>query len=448
MRYETEKQEKSTVKITMFFDSGEWENAINKAYVATRGHYAVNGFRRGKAPRHIIELNYGKSVFYEDALNSLYTDNFYGILDKEEANFKAVGEPSLSLDNLSDEGVTLSAVVPVQPEIVLGPYTGLTVEKPEYPVTDAQVEAEVNRLLDRNSRLVDVEDGAAENGDTATIDFSGSVDGVKFDGGTAEDYDLVLGSGSFIPGFEEQVVGMRAGESRDISVRFPDDYQAEELKGKDSVFAVTVKKIRRKELPELTDDFIRDAAGADSVEAYRAETREKMEKEAAEKAENELRNNLVKAVADGVTTEIPDAMTESEMDRIVSGVEYRIGTQYGGMKLDDYLGYMGMDRKTFRENYREQAAENVKARLVADAIIKKEGITASDEETEAKIDAMAAEAGVEPDVYRKDVSDSQRQYVAEDIVIEKFYKFLEENNTLAVKTPAEETPAAAETEAE
>ena len=441
MRYETEKQEKSTVKITMHFDGAEWESAVNKAYVATRGRYAVNGFRRGKAPRHIIELNYGKSVFYEDALNSLYSDNFYEILDKEEANFKAVGEPSLNLDDLSEEGVTLSAVVPVQPEIVLGAYTGLTVEKPEYPVTDAQVDAELNRLLDRNARLVDVEDGPAENGDTATIDFSGSVDGVKFDGGTAEDYDLVLGSGSFIPGFEEQVVGMRTGESRDIAVRFPDDYQAEELKGRDSVFAVTVKKLRRKELPELTDDFIRDAAGADSVEAYKAETRARMEKESAEKAESELRNNLVKAVADGVSTEIPDAMIESEMDRIVSSVEYRVGTQYGGMKLDDYLGYMGMDRKTFRENYRPQAGENVKARLVADAIITKEGITATEEETEAKIAEMAAEAGVETETYKKDVSDSQRAYIAEDIVIEKFYKFLEENNTLEAKRPAAEKAA-------
>ncbi len=442
MQYKTEPSEKSTVKIVMTFDKAEWDEANQKAYVRTRGKYAVNGFRKGKAPKHVIELNYGKGVFYEDALTDLYNDHFEQIVEKEKENFTVVGQPQLSVDDIGEEGATLTAVVPVKPEVKLGAYKGIKVKKAEYNVSDGQVDAELSRLQERNSRLVDVEGRAAENGDTATIDFSGSVNGEKFAGGTAENYALVLGSGSFIPGFEEQVVGMNIGESKDINVKFPEDYQAEELKGKDAVFAVTLHKLQHKELPEINDEFIKDAAGSESVEAYKKETREKLEKQANERAEAETENNLVKAVSDNAEVEIPDAMVESEMDSMVGAAEYRLGMQYGGMRLADYLRYMGTDVATFREGYREQAKQNVKSRLVVEAIVKAEGVKAEESEIDAKIEELAKAANKPLEEYKKDVTASQREYIADEVVVNKLFALLKKENILEVAAPAEEEAAA------
>ena len=445
MQYKTEPSEKSTVKITMTFDKAEWDEANQKAYLRTRGRYAVNGFRKGKAPKHVIELNYGKGVFYEDALTDLFNDHYPEAIEKEKDNFTVVGQADLSVEDIGENGAVLVAVAPVKPEVKLGAYKGIKVRKAEYNVKDADVEAELSRLQERNSRLAEVEGRAAENGDTATIDFSGSVDGEKFAGGTAENYDLVLGSGSFIPGFEEQVVGMNVGESKDVNVKFPDDYQAEELKGKDAVFAVTLHKLRRKELPEVNDEFIKDAAGAESVEAYKKETRERLEKQAKERGDAETENNLVKAVTDNAEVEIPDAMIESEMDNMVRSAEYRLGMQYGGMKLADYLRYMGTDVASFREGYREQATQNVKSRLVVEAIVKAEGLKAEESDVDAKIEELAKAAEKTVEEYKKDVTDSQREYLAEDVVINKLLDLLKKENTLEVGA-AEEEKADAEEE--
>ena len=445
MQYKTEPSEKSTVKITMTFDKAEWDEANQKAYLRTRGRYAVNGFRKGKAPKHVIELNYGKGVFYEDALTDLFNDHYPEAIEKEKDNFTVVGQADLSVEDIGENGAVLVAVAPVKPEVKLGAYKGIKVRKAEYNVKDADVEAELSRLQERNSRLAEVEGRAAENGDTATIDFSGSVNGEKFAGGTAENYDLVLGSGSFIPGFEEQVVGMNVGESKDVNVKFPDDYQAEELKGKDAVFAVTLHKLRRKELPEVNDEFIKDAAGAESVEAYKKETRERLEKQAKERGDAETENNLVKAVTDNAEVEIPDAMIESEMDNMVRSAEYRLGMQYGGMKLADYLRYMGTDVASFREGYREQAKENVKSRLVVEAIIKAEGLKAEESDVDEKIEELAKAAEKTVEEYKKDVTDSQREYLAEDVVINKLLDLLKKENTLEVGA-AEEEKADAEEE--
>ena len=445
MQYKTEPSEKSTVRITMTFDKAEWDEANQKAYLRTRGRYAVNGFRKGKAPKHVIELNYGKGVFYEDALTDLFNDHYPEAIEKEKDNFTVVGQADLSVEDIGENGAVLVAVAPVKPEVKLGAYKGIKVRKAEYNVKDADVEAELSRLQERNSRLAEVEGRAAENGDTATIDFSGSVNGEKFAGGTAENYDLVLSSGSFIPGFEEQVVGMNVGESKDVNVKFPDDYQAEELKGKDAVFAVTLHKLRRKELPEVNDEFIKDAAGAESVEAYKKETRERLEKQAKERGDAETENNLVKAVTDNAEVEIPDAMIESEMDNMVRSAEYRLGMQYGGMKLADYLRYMGTDVASFREGYREQAKENVKSRLVVEAIIKAEGLKAEESDVDAKIEELAKAAEKTVEEYKKDVTDSQREYLAEDVVINKLLDLLKKENTLEVGA-AEEEKADAEEE--
>ncbi|HIX46138.1 MAG TPA: trigger factor [Candidatus Borkfalkia faecigallinarum] len=438
MKYEIQPSEKSTIKITITFDKAEWEQANQKAYLQTRGRFTVNGFRKGKAPKHVIELTYGKGVFYEDALNNLFSDHYYDILEKEKDNYTVVGQPELSVEDISDDGAVLAAVAPVKPEVKLGDYKGINITKVEYNVKDADVDAEIERLRQRNSRMVEVTDRAAENGDTATIDFSGSIDGVKFEGGTSENYPLVLGSGSFIPGFEEQVVGMKVGEEKDVNVRFPDDYQAAELKGKDAVFAVKLNKLEKKELPEVNDEFIKDAAGAESVDAYRKETRERLEKQAKEKGDAETENNIVRAIAANAEVEIPDAMIESQIDAMVRNAEYRMGMQYGGLKLADYLKYMGSNMDDFRNGYRAQAGENVKAQLVIDAIVRAENIKAEESEIEAKLEELAKAAGKTLEEYKKDVTDSQREYLANDIVVNKLFDFLKANNNLAV---AEEKPA-------
>ena len=438
MKYDIQPSEKSTIKITITFDKAEWDEANQKAYMQTRGRFAVNGFRKGKAPKHVIELNYGKAVFYEDALNNLYSDHYFDILEKEKDNYTVVGQPELSVEDISENGAVLVAVAPVKPEVKLGDYKGIKIAKAEYTVKDADVDAEIERLRQRNARMVEAADRAAEEGDTATIDFSGSIDGVKFDGGTSENYPLVLGSGSFIPGFEEQVVGMKVGEEKDVNVRFPDDYQAEELKGKDAVFAVKLNKLEKKELPEVNDEFIKDAAGAESVEAYRKETRERLEKQAKEKGDAETENNIVRAVTANAEVEIPDAMIESQIDAMVRNAEYRMGMQYGGLKLADYLKYMGSNMDDFRNGYRAQAGENVKAQLVIDAIVRAENIKAEESEIEAKLEELAKAAGKTLEEYKKDVTDSQREYLANDIVVNKLFDFLKANNDLAV---AEEKPA-------
>ena len=310
------------------------------------------------------------------------------------------------------------------------------------------MEAELSRLQERNSRMVEVTDRPAENGDTVVIDFSGSIDGVKFEGGTAEDHRLTLGSGAFIPGFEEQVVGMQTGEQKDVNVKFPDDYHAEELKGKDAVFAVTVKKIEKKELPAIDDEFIKDAAGAESVDAYKKETREKLEKQAKEKGDAETENNIVRAIAARAEVEIPDAMIESQMDNMVQNAAYRLGMQYGGLKLEDYLKYMGSNMQDFREGYRAQAQDTVKAQLVIDKIVRTENLKAEDSEVEAKIEQFAKDANKELEEYKKGVSDSQREYIANDIVVEKLFNFLKENNDLTTEEVKDEAaPAAAKEEA-
>lgn len=318
MKYTTKAAEKSTVKITIKFDAQEWKDAQYAAYVKTRGKFAINGFRKGKAPKNVIENVYGKGVFYDEALNAMFGDAYGDILDKKAKDFTVVGDPDVSVDKLDDDGVTLVCVVPVKPEVKISSYKGMKIKQIAYTVNDADVDAEIARLLDRNARKVEVTDRAAQNGDTVNIDFSGSIDGVKFDGGEAKGYDLVLGSGSFIPGFEDQVVGMAIGESKDVNVTFPENYQAEELKGKPAVFAVTLNAISGKELPELTDEFVKDATGSETVEAYKEKTKAKLQEQADRRSNDATENSILDAIAANTEVEIPQAMIEKEIDAQVS----------------------------------------------------------------------------------------------------------------------------------
>ena len=276
MKYTTKAAEKSTVKITIKFDGEEWKKALSDAYMKTRHKYNVNGFRKGKAPKNVIENAYGKSVFYEDALNLLIAENYGKIEEKESKKRVFVGEPEFALDKFEEDLISIVATVPVKPEVEISAYTGMKIEKYAYTVSDADVQAELDRLLDRNAKREEVSGRAAANGDITTIDFVGTVDGVKFDGGEAEGYDLVLGSGAFIPGFEEQVVGMNVGETKDVNVTFPENYHVEDLKGAAAKFKVKVHEIKKKVLPELNDEFVKELKidNVNTVEEYKNHLKE------------------------------------------------------------------------------------------------------------------------------------------------------------------------------
>lgn len=428
MKHTTKAAEKSTVKITLKFDGAEWKDAQTKAYVKTKHKFAINGFRKGKAPKSVIENVYGKGVFFEDALNILFSENYGKIIEKNEKKFTVVGDPDVSVEDVTDEGVTLVAVVPVKPDVKISAYTGMKIKEYAYNVTDEEVEEEVKKLLDRNARKVPAEGRAAQNGDIANIDFVGTVDGVKFDGGEAEGFDLTLGSGQFIPGFEDQVVGMNIGETKDVNVTFPENYQAEELKGKAAVFSVKLNSLQAKELPELTDEFVKDATGSESVDAYKAKTRERLEKAAERRANDATENSILEAIAANAEVEIPQAMIEKEIDSLVQKFEYQL--MYQGLKLQDYLDFLKVTVADFRKNYEESAKKNVLNQLIISQLIKDEKIEATEEEVNAKVAEQAASVSKETEEYKKGMDPRQFDYIRSDIVITKLFDFLKANNEM------------------
>lgn len=430
MKYTTKAAEKSTVKITIKFDGEEWKKAQNDAYLKTRHKYRVDGFRNGKAPKNRIESFYGKSVFWDDALNLLIQENYDKILEKESKKYVFVGEPEFQLEDLKDDLVVIVATVPVKPEVKISAYTGMKIEKFAYTVSDADVQAEIDRLLDKKATREEVTDRAAENGDIVTIDFVGTVDGVKFDGGEAEGYDLVLGSGSFIPGFEDQVVGMNLGEKKDVNVTFPEDYQAAELKGKAAVFAVTLHKIQKKVLPELTDEFVKENAGEETIAAYKEKTAARLQENLDRRANDATENSILDAIAANTEVEIPQAMIEREIDSLVKRFEYQL--MYQGLKLADYLSFLKVSEADFRQNYVAQAEKNVKSQLIISHIIEVEKIEATEEELEAKIAAQAASVDKDPAEYKATMDPRQIDYLRNDIIITKLFDFLKANNEMFV----------------
>ncbi|MBQ9485258.1 MAG: trigger factor [Clostridia bacterium] len=427
MKYTFEKAEKSTVKITITLSATEWKDAISSAYEKTKGKYSLPGFRKGKVPKHLLEATYGEGIFYEDAINDAFPKYYGEVLDKEPS-IEAVAHPEVDIKKIDEKGLVIEAKVAVKPEVKLGEYKGIKFKKPVYNVKDEDIENEISRLRERNSRMVDVEDRAVADGDTVIIDYSGSVNGVKFDGGTAEKQTLVIGSKSFIPGFEDQIIGMKKGEEKDINVKFPDDYHAENLKGKDSVFAVKLHEIKKKELPEVTDEFIKDAVGAESVDAYKKEVKERLEKQNADRAERELEDEIVKKIAANAETEIPDALIENQIDRMVQEMEYRMS--YQGLKLEDYLKYLGKTMEEYRKEYRPQAEDIVKSQLVIEKVIETEKIEATEEDVETRIAEMAkAQDKPAPDV-KKNMQARQLDYIKNDIIIKKLFDTLKKDNVI------------------
>ena len=430
MKYTSKAAEKSTVKFTIKFDAEEWKAAQQNAYLKTRARFAINGFRKGKAPKNVIENVYGKGVFFDEALNTMFAENYPTVIAKSADKYTVVGDPEVTVEKLDDEGVTLVAIAPVKPEVKISSYKGMKIQKFEYTVKDEEVDAEIARVQDRNARKVEVTDRAAANGDIVNIDFVGTVDGVKFDGGEAEGFDLTLGSGQFIPGFEDQVVGMNIGEKKDVNVTFPENYQAEALKGKAAVFAVTLNKIQGKELPELTDEFIKEATGSETIEAYKAKTKERLQSQADRRANDQTENSILEAIAANAEVEIPQAMIEREIDGLVQKFEYQL--MYQGLKLQDYLDFLKITNADFRKNYAEQAEKNVKSQLIISQLIKDEAIEATEEEVDAKVAEQAASVNKTAEEYKKNMDPRQFDYIRNDIIITKLFDMLKANNEMYV----------------
>ena len=426
-----EKLEKSMVELQFSIDAETFKAAVNNAFKREGKKYAIPGFRKGKAPRHMIEKMYGSDIFHYDAVNDLFPEAYEAAV--KEAKIDVVGRPDPEVVSMSEaDGVVLKVKVAVKPEVELGEYAGLTVTKEAKNVNEADVDAEVKRMQDRNGRLL-TREGAAENGDTVDIDFEGFVDGKAFEGGKAEHYSLVLGSGSFIPGFEDQVVGHSAGEEFDVNVKFPEEYGAAELAGKDATFKIKLHEVKYKELPALDDDFAKDVSEYDTLDELKDSIRNNIKTNLDKQAEQKVENDLMDQVIANMKADIPDAMVASRIDELVQDFEYRISQQ--GLKLADYLKYMGMNIEQFRAQFKEQADKQVKMRLAMEAIVAKEGITASDEEFEEEVKRIADAYKMEADKVKSIVDAAA---VKADLAINKAIDFVKEKANVVTAEPKEE----------
>lgn len=427
MKYTTEVAEKSTVKIKITLTAQEWAEAQTTAYNRTKGRYNIPGFRKGHVPKNIVEKYYGEGVFYEEAINYAFPKYYYEILDKEPS-IKDIDRPELDVEKISEKGITFVAIVPVKPEVKLGEYKGIKFDKVEYNVTDKDVEDELDRLVKRNAREIEITDRPCQKGDITVIDYSGSIDGVKFDGGTAEKQRLELGSGQFIPGFEEQVEGMNIGDEKDINVKFPDNYHAEDLKGKDAIFSVKLHEIKVKEYPEVNDEFIKESAGEESVEAYKEATKKKLQEANDKKAENETNDKIIKAITDKAEVEIPKALIDRQVESNIKDMEYRM--QYQGFTLEAYLKMLNQSMDEFKKGMEGQATEQIKTQLVLDKIMTEENIKATEEEINAKIAEQAIAYGKDAEEFKKSLDERAMSYFANVVEIDKVIEFLNKNNII------------------
>ncbi|HIS03044.1 MAG TPA: trigger factor [Candidatus Pullichristensenella avicola] len=420
-----EKLSSNKVKLGFVVDSAKFDEGIRSAYLKNVKKFNIPGFRRGKAPMKIIENYYGPGVFYEDAFDIIFPDIYRAAL--EEHDVKPVDRPELEVEQI-EKGKDLKFTVEVfvRPDVELGQYTHLGIEKKVEEVTDEDVMADIERARDRAARYVEVTDRAAKLDDQANIDYQGLLDGVAFEGGTAQGHELVLGSGAFIPGFEDQVVGMTIGEEKEINVTFPENYHAEQLAGKPVVFNVKLNSLREKEMPALDDEFVKDVSEtANTVEEYKKEIREKLEKQAEERADAAFESEIIETVSDNAKIDIPKAMVEEQIDNMLRDMELRM--MYQGLRMEDFLKYSGQTMEQMRETYRQQAEDRVKTQLTLEAITKAEGIEPTDEEIDKELARFAEQGKKTLEEFKKDMPEGDMEYFREVATINKTVKFLKDN---------------------
>ena len=419
-----EKISSNKVKLSFDIDAAKFDEAMGKAYIKVRGQVAIPGFRKGHAPRKMIENMYGEGVFYDEAFELIFDEVYGPAID--ENKLEVVDRPQVDIQQIgTGKNLQFTCEVFVKPDVTLGEYKGVEVKKEHTLVTEDDVNAEIEKERNKQAAEVSVDDRAVAEGDTVNLDYSGSVDGVKFAGGTAEGQTLKIGSHTFIPGFEEQMVGMNIGEEKDLNVTFPTEYHAPDLAGKEAVFHVKVNSITGTQLPALDDDFAKDISEFDTLDAYKADVRAKLEAQAAERDNNAFTNAVIEKVMANATVEIPDAMVERQIDSMVRNFEARLAQQ--GLKLADFMKYTGQDEKSFRNQYRDQAEKSVRANLVLEAVENVEKFEAAEEEIDAEIEKFAKQIGQNVEDLKKNLTEGDREYFKADVIRDKAVKFLCDN---------------------
>ena len=423
MNCKVEKTENANeVKLEITIEAEKFENAMKKVYFQNAKYFNIPGFRKGKAPMNIVEKYYGAQIFYEDAFNEVATESYDKAL--EENKIEAVSRPEVDIKQMEKgKDVIFTAIVQTKPEVELGKYKGIDLKKIEYTVEDKDIEHELGHMQEHNSRLISIEDRALENGDIATIDFEGFVDGVAFEGGKAEGHELEIGSGAFIPGFEDQLVGMKIDEEKEINVTFPKEYYSKELAGKEAMFKVKLHEIKKKELPELDDEFAKDASEFDTLEELKASIKERLERSNEQKAKYETEDAAIKAVCEKVKLDIPSGMIDMEVENMIKDFEQRLS--YQGLNMQQYLKMIGKTEEEVKKEYEPQASEAIKSRLTLEAIIKAENIEATEEEITAKMEEMAKNYGKKVEELKD--NDNLKKYIKEGIESEKAIEFIVKN---------------------
>ena len=411
------------VKLNVTIEAKKFDEAIKKVYFKSAKYFNIPGFRKGKAPMNIVEKYYGKEIFYEDAFNEVVPEELEKAV--EENKLQVVSRPDIEVTQIGQgQDLIFTAVFQTKPEAELGKYKGVEIKKIEYKVTDEDIEHELGHMQEHNSRLISVEDRPVEKGDIANINFEGFVDGVAFEGGKAENHDLEIGSNTFIPGFEDQIIGMKLDEEKDIKVKFPDEYFSKDLAGKDATFKVKVNEIKKKELPTLDDEFAKDVSEFDTLKELKESIKEKQQKQNDERAKYETQDAVMKAVCENVKVDIPSGMIETETENMIKDMEQRLA--YQGLKLDQYLQMMGKTREEMQKEYEPQAIEAIKSRLAIEAVIKAEKIEVADIDVEEKMKEMAKNYGRENDEeFMK--NENVRNYIKQGLESEKALEFLVEN---------------------
>ena len=423
MSVKVEKTEnKNEVKLSFEIEAEKFDEAMKKVYAKTAKYFTIPGFRKGKAPMAIVERTYGSSIFYEDTFNELVPDIYDEAI--KENKIEAVSRPQIDISQMEKgKNLKFTAIVQIKPEVKLGKYKGIELKKIEYNVSDKDVEHELEHMAEHNARLVTVEDRPVEKGDITIIDFAGSINGVAFDGGTAENQELEIGSNKFIPGFEDQIIGMKVKEEKDINVTFPEDYFSKDLAGKEATFKVTLHEIKKKELPKIDDDFAKDVSEFDTLSDLKADIKSKIQKENEERAKYESEEAAIEAVCKDVEVEIPSGMIETEIDNMVKDIENKLS--YQGLTLDQYLKLTNKTNESLRKEFDEQANKAVKSRLVLEAIIKAEDIKPDDKEVEEKVKEMAKNYSRPEDELLK--NEELKNYVTDNMKYEKAIAFILDN---------------------
>ena len=412
------------MKLSFDIDAAQFDAAMDKAYIMVRGQVTIPGFRKGRAPRKMIENMYGEGVFYDEAFELIFDEVYGPAID--ENKIEVVDRPQVDIQQIgAGKNLQFTCEVFVKPDVTLGEYKGVEVKREHTLVTEDEVNAEIEKERNKQAAEVSVDNRAVAEGDTVNLDYSGSVDGVKFAGGTAEAQTLKIGSHTFIPGFEEQMVGMNIGEEKDLEVTFPEEYHAKELAGKKAVFHVKVTGITETQLPALDDDFAKDISEFDTLDEYKADVRAKLEAQAAERDNNAFTNAVIEKVMENATVEIPEAMVERQIDSMVRNFEARLAQQ--GLKLADFIKYTGQDEKSFRNQYREQAEKSVRANLVLEAVENAENFEATEEEIDAEIVKFAGQVGQDVENLKKNLTEGDREYFKADVIRDKAVKFLCDN---------------------